>query len=126
MKRLWNRFGKEKAQSMVEFTLTAGILFTLLFSFFDAGRAFYVQNSLSYAASRAARYGIVHPSDISGIRTVARENLIGVSPEDASVSVSVTPEEVRVTVSYHFDFVFSVLAPGGGITLVGRASMRRL
>ena len=126
MVRMWGRLKEEKAQDTVEFALTAVILFTLLFSFFDAGRAFYVQNSLSYAASRAARYGIVHPSDIAGIKEVARENLIGVSPEDASISVSVTSEEVQVTISYHFDFVFSMLARGGGITLVGRASMRRL
>ncbi len=126
MKRIWNKLTEEKAQDLVEFALTAGILFTLLFSFFDAGRAFYVKNSLTYAASRAARYGIVHPSDISGITEVARENLIGVPPEEASVSVSVTPEEVQVTISYHFNFVFSVFAPGRGITLVGYTSMQRL
>jgi Flp pilus assembly protein TadG len=125
MKGIWNRFIEEKGQDMVEFALTAGILLTLLFSFFDAGRAFYVKNSLTYAASRAARYGIVHPSDLSGIAEIARENLIGVPPEEASVSVSVTSEEVRVTISYHFDFIFSMFAPGG-VTLVGYTSMQRL
>ncbi len=111
---------------MVEFTLTAGILLALFFSFFDAGRAFYIQNNLAYAASRAARYGIVHPSDVAGIRAVARDNLIGVPPDEVTVSVSVTPEEVHVSVSYHFEFIFSMFTRSGGITLVGRASMRRL
>ncbi len=118
--------GKESAQSMVEFALTASLLFSLLFSFFDFGRAFYVQNSLSYAASKAARYGIVHPGDIAGIEQVAKDSLIGIPPEDVTVSATVDSGEVDVVVRYDFRFIFSMFVGRGDVVLTGHAAMQRL
>ncbi len=116
----------EAAQSMVEFALTAWLLFSLLFSFLDLGRAFYVQNSLAYAASRAARYGIVHPNDIVGIEETARRNVFGVPAENISVSAVVSSDKVEVTVGYDFRFIFSAFIGKGSILLKGRAAMQRL
>jgi Flp pilus assembly protein TadG len=118
--------GKENAQSMVEFALTAWLLFSLLFSFLDFGRAFYVQNSLTYAASRAARYGVVHPQDISGIEEVARNSLFGISTDGLSVSTTISSDEVDVVVRYNFRFIFSIFVGRGSVTLTGHAAMQRL
>ena len=122
----WGEFWeRENAQSMVEFALIAWLLFSLLFSFFDFGRAFYVENSLSYAASRAARYGIVHPDDISGMERVARDSLIGVPPDDVTVSATVSSGKVDVVVRYDFKFIFSIFVGRGDVLLTGHAAMQR-
>ena len=53
-----NRDG-ESGQSLVEFAVTAPIVFLFILGLFDAGRMVFINNELSQAAREGARFGAV-------------------------------------------------------------------
>lgn len=57
----------QSGQSMIEFGLVAIVFILLVLGVFDLGRVVFYYSNLSNAAREGARYGAVHPDDMTGI-----------------------------------------------------------
>ena len=66
----------EQGQTIVEFALVVGFLLTMLFAIVDFSRLFFAYATMSNGVREGARYAIVHPDDIEGIRAKARAMMV--------------------------------------------------
>lgn len=125
-----------RGQSLVEFALVLPILLLLSVMVFDFGRVVYYSSALHNAAREGARYGIVHPNDVSGMKQTAIDYAIGLGLNFTDVDVdlpipdpsqSYPPPQVTVTVTYDF-YPATPLASNfmvdDYITLIGEAVMK--
>ena len=129
-------FSSRKGQTLVEFALMLPILLLIAVVVFDLGRAIYYYSTIHNAAREGARYGVVYPDDVSGMRNTTRNFAFGMGLALSNVTAGPGPNEiidffpnptVRVTVSYSFSPATPVVAwfiPGGQITLTSQATMR--
>ena len=53
----------ERGNALVEFALSASILFVVLFGIMETSRAIYSYHFVTYAAQEGARYAVVHGGD---------------------------------------------------------------
>jgi hypothetical protein len=125
-----------RGQSLVEFALVLPILLLMAVMIFDLGRAVYYSSTIHNAAREGARYGIVHPDDVPGMKQKAIDYAIGLDLQDSDIDVSLFIPEVRssfpppkVTVIVNYDYVpatplVSQLIPSGYIALRGEAVMK--
>jgi Flp pilus assembly protein TadG len=125
-----------KGQSTVEFALIIPAFLLMAVMVFDLGRAVYYSSAIHNAAREAARYGIVHPSDETGMKAKAINYAVGLGLQDADVTIDVVvPEDStsypppRVTVYVNYDFfpatpLVSNFISGGQFTLKGEATMK--
>lgn len=78
-------------------------------------RALYVRNTVAYAAYEGARYGISHPSDVSGIRARAIQVSVAIDlkPEDITVECGhcTRGSWLNVEITYQFNSSFSLVVP---------------
>jgi hypothetical protein len=88
----------EKAQSMVEFAVSAIVILLLLVAVADFGRAFFTYLALRDAAQEGAVYASVCPMDVGGIETRIR------SASSGSVDLS-DSSPVTWTCQYIYDVV---------------------
>lgn len=128
---MWLREGlnRQRGQSAVEFAATFLVFIMLIMVIFDLGRGIYAYTTITAAAQNGARYAIVHPIDITGIRNAVINNAIGLDPSDIRVSVSYPEDNViAVTVTYDFTVISPLLEPvignNGGLTFRVTATMR--
>lgn len=56
----------QSAQSLTEFALILPLLMLILLGVVDFGRVFYYWTSIANAAREGARYGVTHPTNITG------------------------------------------------------------
>jgi len=89
------RLGGEKSglftyqgQNLVEMALTMPVILLLLFGIIELGRAFLIYSEVSNAAREGARYGVVHPGDLTPIAVAARAKSALVPPGQIGVGVS--------------------------------------
>jgi hypothetical protein len=75
----------EKAQSLVEFAVSAVVILLLLVAIADFGRAFFTYLTLRDAAQEGAVYASVCPMHVNGIETRIR------SASRGSVDLSISP-----------------------------------
>lgn len=82
---LFNR----QAQSLVEFALTLPFLLLFLLGAVDLGRLFHVYVTITNASREGARYGIVKPTDASGIQdhAIQEASLSGVSLTSSDITL---------------------------------------
>src|SRR5579883_639181 len=66
--RAWLR-GSSRGQAMAEFTLMVPMLLVIVFAAVEFGRAYSVWVTITNAAREGARYGVINPTDTSGITT---------------------------------------------------------
>ena len=120
-----------RGQSLVEFALLLPILLLLAVMLVDLGRAVYYYSVIFNAAREGARYGIIHPTDGSGIEAAARSLTVGLDQDDLTIS-SVLPSPpvsgsvVRVIATYRFRAVTplaNLFVSGGFIDLTSRSTM---
>ena len=125
MKRLLGNRGS----NIVEMALVLGVLMLCLFAIFDLGRAVYEYADIGYAAQRAARYAIVHPSSITDIKAQAiNSSSLGLQTSDITVTfLDSSPSAVRVDVQHNYQAVSLLIAnlAGGstGINLHASSTM---
>jgi Flp pilus assembly protein TadG len=116
-----------RGQALVEFALVLPALLLLMLGIMEFGRAVYASNALANAAREGARYGIINPTDTSGIQAHALATAVGLSLSPDSVSVafpdvqSTAGKRIRVIVSYHFQVDTPLLSPD--FTLTGSSTM---
>jgi hypothetical protein len=120
-----------RGQSLVEFALLLPIMLLLAVMLVDLGRAIYYYSVIFNAAREGARYGIIHPTDGSGIEAAARSLTVGLDQDDLTIS-SVLPSPpvsgsvVRVIATYRFRAVTplaNLFVSGGFIDLTSRSTM---
>ncbi len=115
-------------QALVEFALVIPILILILMGVLDLGRGIYTYNVVANAAREGVRFGIVNPSNTSGIRAQALANTIALDPSQiAPASISCPPpapcdsgNTLTVSVTYHFQAI-TPLIPSFIVT--GRSTM---
>jgi hypothetical protein len=90
--------GTEKAQSLVEFAVSAIVILLLLVGIADFGRAFFTYLALRDAAQEGAVYASVCPMDVDGIENRIR------SSSGGSVDLSAS-SPVTWTCQYIYDVV---------------------
>jgi hypothetical protein len=99
-----------RGQSLVEMALLLPAMLLLIVVTLDMGRGVYYYSVIYNAAREGARYGIIHPEDISGIKDAAANLAIGISlhPEDVQVLPDPPDENVntiRIIIEYPFELV---------------------
>jgi hypothetical protein len=83
-----NRLFAYQGQNLVELALTMPVILLLLFGIIELGRGLLIYSEVSNAAREGARYGMVHPGDVTGIADAARSKAALVPPDQISVGVS--------------------------------------
>jgi hypothetical protein len=68
--------GAQPGQATVEFALVVGILFLVLFGIIDFSRLMFAYATMSNGVREGARYGIIHPDDVTGIEDRARAMMV--------------------------------------------------
>ncbi|MBI3913838.1 MAG: pilus assembly protein, partial [Chloroflexi bacterium] len=116
--------GPGSGQALVEFALVITLLFFIVMGVFDLGRAVYAYNVTASAAREGAHYGILNPTDTTGIETQARANTIAMDPSQITVTVQCSPctvnNNLSVTVTYRF---VPVTLFFGSFTVTGKSTM---
>jgi len=129
MKRNSDAFSKtERAQSLVEMTISLVIILTLLAGAVDFGIALFSYVSIRDAAQEGALYASIHPTEITEIRNRVRTS------SNAPVDFSAFPDEdidvtligseaceghgalIRVDVSYDYQLIMPFLPDILGVT----------
>lgn len=82
--------GRERGQSLVEFSIIGIAFFIMVFGMIDAGRAVWNYNTLSHATREGTRYAIVHGADSSNPSGPDSENF---TPPSDDVMVRETIEK---------------------------------
>ena len=124
----WSFGSSDQGTTTVELSLVITAFFLLSIGLVDVGRGVWAYNSISWAATHATRYAIVHgdraasPATASSIRNFVRNKLPGLS--GVEVATVWDPDNsqgsfVRVTVQYAYRPVIALFLP---VTL--RASSR--
>ena len=67
----------ERGLAILEFSISATIVLTVLFGVVEFSRAFYTQTALRTAVNRGARYAIVRKNDSAGIDAVKKMTVYG-------------------------------------------------
>ncbi len=94
-------------QSIVEMALLLPVLLLISVVAIDLGRGIYYYSAIYNAAREGARYGIIHPEDITGIKQKAVDMAVGVDinlndvtivPDPANVNI----KTIKVSITYNF------------------------
>jgi hypothetical protein len=121
---------KTTGQSLVEFALVLPILLVILVIVADLSRAIAAQVALANAAREGARYAVLHPLDINGIRNRALleynnsgVHVTGMELEAGNIIVSyprgpsTSGNTVRVAAESDFPLFFDGFFPPGALGL---------
>ncbi|MCZ2828435.1 pilus assembly protein [Modestobacter sp. VKM Ac-2986] len=124
------RLGDERGASAVEFALIVPLLVLLVLGIVEFSHAYRVQGTLSAAAREGVRVMALQ-NDPAAARGTVRNAADTLSPAitDAQIVVSptacpqsVTPTNVRVTITYRMPYLTGFF--GSGLTLSGTGVMR--
>ena|SRR5579859_2899449 len=122
------RSSGEQGQDAAEFAIIFLVLFLILMGIFDMGRVVYSYSVLFNAAREGARYGIIHPTDTTGIANTVTSMAIGLDPSALTIASSQPDSsDVQVHLSYQFTFVTPMIQAFFGnnpITLVSESTMK--
>ena len=118
---------RQAGQNLVELGLLLPMLILMLGILFDMGRAFNAYIVMTNAAREAARVGAVTPSDTAGITTAALGEMqrggLSTSLTQVQISTDYGTREVRVTLTYSFPLLGSMIFSGQPVLLQRGVSM---
>ena len=97
-----------RGQNLVEFSLVLPILTVVMLGIVGSGFTYFARSSVDNATREGARYGSIHPTDVSGIQTRVRQTVSGIDTSSSSFQVvvsypdgdSLPTERIRVSVTY--------------------------
>ncbi len=131
--------GTRRGQSLVEFAFVTPVLLLLLLGVIDLGRLYADYVDLKNGARDGAGYGILKPSDTTGMKSrvlssgvpagttatasCVAETTNGCTTVDGKAKVVVTASSTFKPITFGF---FSWLGTGGSITVKATAEMRVL
>ena len=117
-----NRFAH--GQSLVEFALIIPMVLFLLLGFFDIGRAFFYQSSLSNAVREGTRSGIVMEFDENALKTIVLDSAFGLTnsnppltADDIFITVQHDDEGLQDTLQITVNYCFAPVTPGIALLL---------
>jgi TadE-like protein len=125
-----------KGQSLVEFALLIPAFLLMTVMIFDLGRAVYYSSTIHNAAREGARYGIVNPDDVTGMKQTAINYAVGLGLSDTDIAINIVipankssfpPPHITVIITYDFypaTPLVSRFITGGHLTLTGEATMK--
>lgn len=119
-RRMWSVRG----QDLVEYALILPVLLMLILGTADFAIIVFSYDTIANAAREGARYGVVHPTDLAGIETMARRLTEGLDPASLSIAVDYPGgNTIRVEVAYDLPLLtgFLIRTAGGSSTLRLRA-----
>lgn len=124
-----NRFkGHGRGVTLVETALVLPIIMLMLMGIIECARYYYIQSVLANAAREGARYAIVNPADINGIRARARRFSVGLGGANIGVDVrraAVTAQGSPVTVTVSFRTSLILPVPfGRNLNLISQSTMQ--
>jgi hypothetical protein len=105
-----------RGQSLVEFALLLPVFILFIVVVFDLGRAIYYYSAIYNAAREGARYGVVQPNDLTGMRDRTINYAFGLGLNVSNVRVGRgAPEEIdnfdNPTVKVIVEFCFTPVTP---------------
>jgi Flp pilus assembly protein TadG len=111
-------------QAMVEFALCSTVFLMIVFGTIDFGRAIFTQAQLANAVREGARYGKVHPTDLSGAKSAA----VAKAPGGSTVTVTcgspcATGATLQVSGTVSFSAITQTLLGIKPITLTSTAKV---
>ena len=77
---------RQRGQELVEYAITLPLFLLLVMGILDMGRATYYYSAIHNSAREGARYGIIHPEDVTGIETVVLTKAVGLDPAFLTVT----------------------------------------
>ena len=128
---------RKRGQSLIEFALILPVLIVILVILADLSRAIAAHVALSNASREGARYAVLHPLDITGIRNrvlleynnsgvrvtgmeLRSENILVAYPDGSADSGSL----IRVEARCRFPLVFGTFFPPGLVDANGAMLLR--
>ena len=132
MRRHSRNRNSRRGATLVEFALSALILFVLSFAAFEIGRAVWTFSTVSYATKEGVRYAMIHGADNMGtdssgnaltqtdiennVKNVVRSSAPGLDPTALTVLTTWVPNntpgsKVKVSVEYPIQIMFNPLTP---------------
>jgi hypothetical protein len=122
---------REAGQELVEFALILPLLLLLFFGIIEVGRLMLSYNTIANAAREGARYGIVDPTNTTGIQAEALRLITGVvcrggTPPQVTIPPNPPEGTIQVTVSCRFETVIVNFIPAlADVTLSSTATMQK-
>src|SRR5438445_11500431 len=83
-----------RGESLVEFALVLPLMVTVMLGIVDFGYVFFVRGSVENAAREGARYGSIHPADVSGITHRVKQTVMGIDTASSVFIVDVIYPDV--------------------------------
>jgi len=117
---------ERRGQGLVEFALILPILLLVLIGILEFARILFIYVNVSNAAREGARYGVVHPTDLGGIRNQVTERLALVGDDVLPVvsydhgpgttgftdgRAAAAGDRVRVRIEYTIDAMTPIMRP---------------
>jgi Flp pilus assembly protein TadG len=92
-RRFRDLYSDQSGSELVEFSLSAILLFTVIFGILDCSRALYVDHYVAYVANEATRYAMVRGSTWQGITctTTSSFSCDATSSDITNMVTSITP-----------------------------------
>ena len=91
------------------------------------GRAVYSYSALQNSVREGARYGIIHPDDITGIENVVRQKAVGLDIRGLNIFTSYPSDEtIQIRATFRFQIITPIIGALFGsneATLKGQATM---
>ncbi len=103
-----NRISYRKGQSIIEMALLLPVLLLISVVAIDLGRGIYYYSVIFNATREGARFGIIHPEDITGIKQKAVDMAVGVDIDLSDVTVVPDPpnehiDTIKVSITFDFE-----------------------
>jgi Flp pilus assembly protein TadG len=97
----------KQGQSILEFAITIPLLLLMLVGIFDLGRATFYYSSITNSAREGARYGIINPDNMNGIKQRVRDYSFGIDPDPSVLVIQIQKDSIAntITVSVSYSFV---------------------
>ena len=134
LRRLTRFIHDRRGVAAVEFAFVAPVIFMLTIGTIDVGRLVFSWSSLDHLAREATRYASVRgaesltPMTQTQLETYVTNRLIGMDPNDVTVTVAWTPNNnpggtVSVQLDLQFDFFLGGLVGLQSIVVQGESAM---
>jgi Flp pilus assembly protein TadG len=103
---------RKNGQSLVEMALLLPVLLLLSVAAIDFGRGIYYYSAIYNAAREGARYGIIDPTDTTGIETAVKKLTVGLDQDSLSITIIPNPPDPDInTIQVKVDYSFELVTP---------------
>jgi hypothetical protein len=95
-------------QSLVEWALILPVFLLVIMAIIDFGRVTYTFSALFNAVREGARYGSIHPTDVTGIKNTVQHMAVGLNVNPSQVIINKSGRNLQVSV---INYQFNIITP---------------